>query len=158
MFSQIDNIKTFHNENILSDGLNYTLIDWRQNFTEQELEYGDVYYDLAKFQHGLLVSHPIVHSGLFSVEYLAEANVKFEIHQSSRLLEVNRLFEDWLVTNCYCRSRVRLLTALIYLNIAVLHDQPYGQFLFFYGRFLLQLEYEDLASPYFLREKFGEAS
>ena len=148
----------FHNENILFDGNQFTLIDWRQNFTEGEYEFGDVYYDLAKFQHGLLISHPIVDKELFSVEYIGDTDVRLEIYQSSRLLEINRIFEDWVVKNGYCRSRVRLLTALIYLNIAVLHEQPYGQFLFFYGRLLLQREYEDLESPYFVRNSSEQGS
>jgi len=139
----------FHNENILSDGTIFTLIDWRQNFSEGEYEFGDVYYDLAKFQHGLLVSHPIVDKGLFSVEYSASSEVSLEIHQSSRLLEINTLFEAWLVDKGYCLPKVRLITALIYLNIAVLHKQPYGEFLFFYGCLLLQKQLDCPNSLYF---------
>lgn len=128
----------FHNENIITKNGKFTLIDWRQNFTEAEYEFGDAYYDLAKFQHGLLVSHPIVHKGLFKTSFPADASVHIEIMQTSRLLEVNKAFEFWLQKNGYSITRVQLLTALIFLNIAPLHEQPYGEFIFYYGRLLLQ--------------------
>lgn len=141
----------FHNENILYDSQGFKLIDWRQNFGIDEHEYGDVYYDFAKFQHGLYVSHPIVDKELFSVSYQPSNRVQIDILQSNRLLDVNSHFEKWLCSHGYCVPRVRLITALIYLNIAVLHAQPYGQFLYFYGRLLLEQEYADQKNPYFKR-------
>ena len=49
-------------------------------------------------------------------------------------------FEDWVNINGYDLSLVRIHTALIFINIAGLHDYPYSQFLFFLGQFLLQNE------------------
>jgi hypothetical protein len=38
---------------------------------------------------------------------------------------------------------VYLLTALIYLNIAPIHQEPYDRFLYFYGSLLLNRILED---------------
>lgn len=75
----------FHNENILIDENDgrFRLIDWRQNFGklngEPNLKYGDVYYDLAKFYHGLIVPHKSVHDEHFSVKSKTPDDVFVEI-------------------------------------------------------------------------------
>ena len=53
-------------ENILhTDKNNFTLIDWRQDFSEN-VEYGDIYYDLAKLNGGINVSYHKIKQNLFS--------------------------------------------------------------------------------------------
>ena len=56
------------------------------------MRFGDLYYDLAKFNHGLLVNHSIVNNGNFSVKWLNSNNVIIDIHLSSRLLEVEKVY------------------------------------------------------------------
>ena len=60
----------FHFENILWDAKEkkFTLLDWRQDFGGS-LEIGDVYYDLAKLLHGLIVPHDSIVKNLFSIEW-----------------------------------------------------------------------------------------
>lgn len=130
----------FHPENILisSDGT-ITLLDWRQNFGEKNYEYGDVYYDLSKMLHGLLVEHKKVAGEAYSVESF-QNDIKIDIELSlSRHLTINK-FETWVVENNYDLSLVKLLTGLIYLNIAALHHYPYSKFLLHLGTLILQLE------------------
>ena len=56
-----------HFENILlSETGDFYLLDWRQDFGGNT-EYGDLYYDLAKLLHGLIVSHGIINKGDVSV-------------------------------------------------------------------------------------------
>ena len=43
------------------------MLDWRQNFGTKNYEFGDVYYDLSKLNHGFLVSHELVAEGKYSV-------------------------------------------------------------------------------------------
>ena len=63
-----------HFENILvnktNDGLPFSLLDWRQNF-DGVYEYGDLYYDLAKLYHGLIISHDFIKqlSKLSNIKY-----------------------------------------------------------------------------------------
>ena len=44
-----------------------TFLDWRQDFGGN-IEYGDIYYDLAKLLHGILVNHSIISKNRYSVE------------------------------------------------------------------------------------------
>lgn len=128
----------FHGENIISSqNGGYTLLDWRQCFGEGSKHYGDAYYDLAKFRHGLLVNHGIVNSNGFSIKELAHNYFFISINQYSNLLECESALDRWMLRNEFDTYKVRLLTALIYLNICGLHEYPYSKFLYLYGQHLL---------------------
>ena len=45
-----------HFENIIFSKNKFVLLDWRQDFNEN-LKVGDLYYELAKIMHGIIVSH-----------------------------------------------------------------------------------------------------
>jgi choline kinase len=129
----------FHNENILilKSG-QPILLDWRQSFGDEGLEFGDTYYDFAKFLHGLIVSHKIINSNQYSFEFCADMNNIFiDINRPMRLIEAEEIFYEWLDVNLYNVRKVKILCALIYLNIAPLHEHHYSLFLFNLGRYLL---------------------
>ena len=131
----------FHPENIIMDNLgNVKLLDWRQNFTEGEYEFGDLYYDLAKFMHGLIVDHNKVNLEKFTVKFVTATEIIIDIETSFIKSQLLNTFEDWVTLSGYDIELVRLHTSLIFINIAGLHDYPYSQFLFFLGQFLLQNE------------------
>ena len=48
-----------HFENIIKDKEKITLLDWRESFADL-YDYGDIYYDLAKINHGLLIDHKLI--------------------------------------------------------------------------------------------------
>ena len=48
-------------------------------------------------------------------------------------------FEEWVKSRNLSLLKIRELSALILLNIAPLHDKEYGTFLYYYGRYLLEL-------------------
>lgn len=129
----------FHSENILLNESNkFVLLDWRQNFGDLGLEYGDVNYDLAKFYHGLLVSHKQVELENYTVQKLSSSDVRIDIliplvNKSS--IKVLKIFCQ---NNNYDFNSVKMLTALIYLNICSLHEHPYSEFLFYLGRNMLE--------------------
>ena len=129
----------FHNENIVvSDSGEYFLIDWRDSFGGF-VEFGDVYYDLAKFYHGLIVNHGIVDEGRFTVEN-GDRGYFINIDRPYLFVQAESFFIDWLADNGYDAALVRILTALIFINIAPLHHTPYDLFLLELGRFELQRE------------------
>ena len=66
-----------------------------------------------------------------------KTNMVVSIDQKSNLVEAARGLERWLTQNRLSVSKVKLLTGLIFLNIAGLHDYPYSKFLFNYGRLQL---------------------
>lgn len=127
----------FHPDNIIVNQVGFSLIDWRQDFGNQFYVSGDVYYDLAKFMHGLEINHKIIADGGFSVHWKDKREVQIDVLQRMSLLHSKQVFMNWLISNNYCFKRVELLTSLIYLNIASLHEYPYAEFLHLFGRLKL---------------------
>lgn len=149
-----DNVKLvhahgdFHAENILvGDSKNLCLIDWRHEFIKNEIEFGDLYYDLGKFLHGLIVSHEIV----TSKEYLVDASdggYVIDIQRSFFASQCENLLAEWVVQKGLDYSLVKTITGLIFLNIAALHHSPYDVFLFLLGRSVLTIESRNLENCY----------
>jgi hypothetical protein len=133
-----------HGENVIvqADG-KIKLLDWRQNFGEGNYEFGDVYYDLGKILHGLIVRHAMVSQNRFSVEFFTKDRVHINIDTDLLFVEQQRLFEKWMCQKGYDFKRVEIITALIFLNIAALHHFPYSKFLFLLGKFKLQKVLKD---------------
>jgi dTDP-glucose pyrophosphorylase len=128
----------FHGENIIADEKGgFTLLDWRQCFGNNSKEYGDAYYDLAKLRHGFLVNHGIVNADEFEINELAHNYVFISIKQYSNLIECDSELTKWMLENSFDVKKVKILTALIYLNICGLHEYPYAKFLYLYGQHLL---------------------
>jgi len=125
-----------HFENILVDETgNFCLLDWRQNFSGNK-KYGDLYYDLAKLMHGLIVSHELVNRDCFMVNKVDDI-IEFDIYRKYTLTEAEKVFVRFLEDRDLSVKKVYLLTSLIFLNIAGLHHDPYSHFLFCLGRTLL---------------------
>jgi thiamine kinase-like enzyme len=125
-----------HFENILvAENGEFWLLDWRQNFAGLK-DYGDVYYDLAKLYHGIIVSHELVNKNYFNIKREGEV-VTFDILRNHKLTEAEKLFENFIIDQGLDLYKVKLLTALIFLNIAPLHHYPYSEFLFYLGKYQL---------------------
>ncbi|MFC1680198.1 phosphotransferase [Pseudomonadota bacterium] len=124
----------FHFENILfdADSERFYFLDWRQEFAGN-LEIGDIYYDLAKLLHGLIISHEIIARDLYTVSWNRDA-ASIDFHRKQILVECEQFFLAWLSNNGLDPRKVGILTALVYLNIAGLHHRPYSFLLFFLGK------------------------
>jgi hypothetical protein len=55
-------------------------------------------------------------------------------------VECEYYFARWLEDNGYDAKKVRVMTALIYLNIAALHHNPYSLLIFSLGKSMLKKE------------------
>jgi GTP:adenosylcobinamide-phosphate guanylyltransferase len=134
-------------ENILYDRKSnrYVLLDWRQRFGGS-VEVGDVYYDLAKLYHALMINGQSILQDMF--DYTVEpfpdysgdvANVEF--YSKSNLVYFKDIFKEFCEEHNYYWNNVELLGILQYLNICTLYDSfkggKYGNFLFLYGKYLL---------------------
>jgi choline kinase len=130
----------FHFENILWNPTShqFTFLDWRQDFGG-DLATGDIHYDLAKLMHGLIVSHELIAANHFSVDWRADG-ITFDLHRKQILLECEQHFDHWMQAQGLDHSKVRVLTALIYLNIAALHHHPYSLLLYALGKSMLAKE------------------
>jgi hypothetical protein len=129
---QFDNI--LHNDRTGS----FTLLDWRQDFAG-EIAYGDLYYDLAKLLGGLMVNYDLVKQGLFRVERSGEdLFVDFAVHSTCEMY--GRMLREYIERRGLDFQRVRVLQALIYLNMSPLHHPPFDVALHALGAKLLTTE------------------
>lgn len=127
----------FHFENILYNGKSdtFTFLDWRQTFGNS-LTIGDIYYDFAKLLHGLIICHELIAKDKYTVNINGNI-VKYSFERKPILIECEEYFYKWLNGNNYDIKKVKILTALIYLNIAALHHFPYCHLLYNLGKRML---------------------
>ncbi len=127
---------TFHGdlqfENVIYNG-DFHLIDWRDSFGDT-CDYGDLYYDFAKLYGGLNISYHNIKLGKFTF-----SGDEFKVSIPQELEEMKLYFENWLLKRKYNLYKVRLLSALVYLNMAPLHTSPFDDLLFNYSKYLLSL-------------------
>lgn len=127
----------FHFENILYNEKEdkFTFLDWRQNFGGL-YETGDIYYDLAKLLHGLIICHELIAENRFNIEMNGSA-VNYSFERKPVLIECEKYYYEWLKQKGFDINKIKILTALIYLNIAALHHKPYCHLLYYLGRTML---------------------
>jgi hypothetical protein len=128
----------FHLENIMYDEETnkFILLDWRQNFGKTDI--GDLYYDIAKMWHSLIVNHNMVKDDLFSIKYVDTNSVEIDIHRTFIDTECEEVLKEYLIKNAnYNNDFSQFLTAVIFLNIAACHVYPYSKFLFYLGKYLI---------------------
>jgi hypothetical protein len=125
-------------ENIIVGSDDFKLIDWRHEFGSL-VDYGDIYYDFAKLHHALTVTHEVIRKNEYSID-INEGIICYDFLLKNNLLTFLNIFEKFLVTNGYDLKKVRILSALIYLNISPLHEDPYGKFLYYHGKYKLFYE------------------
>ena len=133
----------FHFENILwnKNLQKFVFLDWRQDFAGS-IHYGDIYYDLAKLMHGLIVSHKLINENQYKVSWESK-NINFELKRFQKDVDFEQFFIEWSIKNNFDVKKIRILTALIYLNIAPLHHLPYNYLLFALGKLMLKRELEN---------------
>jgi choline kinase len=118
-------------DNIIETEDGFRLIDWRQDFAG-DLLVGDLYYDLAKLNHNLTVNHDIVNRNSFS-----SSTDNCYILISSKLKECEEILHQFITDNGLDLKKVKTLTAIIWINMAPLHEYPFNNFLFNFGKYNL---------------------
>ena len=128
-------------ENIIynSEDDKFFLIDWRETFGSSK-EVGDVYYDLAKIYHALLINGNSILNGHYNYEVRID-KAYIDFYAKSNLIYFMNIFKQFCITKGYDWQSVELLGILQYLNICTLYNNfqegKYGKFLFLYGKYLL---------------------
>jgi len=131
----------FQPENILICNKGFQLIDWRHNFAGN-IDYGDIYYDFTKLHHALIVTHEIIRNNQFEIKEDGDM-ITYDFLLKNNLVEYKDLFEKFIVDNDYDLDKVKILSAITFLNIAPLHHSPYNKFLYYLGKYSLFKELKD---------------
>ena len=121
---QFDNI-IYNKEN---DSFKY--IDWRESFGGST-KGGDVYYDLSKLYGGCIISYNLVKDDNFIkyTEGIAVIDYNFNIPRA--LSQFKNKYEKWLIDEGYDLDRIKLITAIIFLNMSPLHNKNFSKTLWF---------------------------
>ena len=115
---------------------NFYLLDWRQDFAGSNV--GDVYYDLAKMYGGILMSYKLMKDDENFSCFIDQNAVNYNYKTESELESFKPIYEKWIVDNDYDLDKVKLITALIFLNMSPLHEKEFGDMLFFKSKQMLQ--------------------
>ena len=124
----------FHLENILVQDDEFVMLDWRQNFGKSKI--GDIYYDLAKMWHSLIVNHRIVKDGYFNVNDENRRDIAIDIFRTFIDTEMENALKEYIKKNNDI-VQAELLTAVVFLNIAACHVGTYSVFLFYLGKYMI---------------------
>ena len=115
----------------------YKLIDWRHEFDNQT-EYGDVYYDLAKLRHNIIFTNENILNKHFKIIH-ADNEITVDIKCNYLLMQQLENYNRFIIENNYNLTKIKLLTSLIWLNMSPLYDGELSEFLFYFGKYNLQI-------------------
>ena len=124
-------------DNIIKTNDSYVLIDWRHEFDNQ-LICGDMYYDLAKLRHNIIFNHKNILNELYEIFYNKES-VTLDLKCNYFLVQQLNDFDTFIIENNYDLKKIKILTAIIWLNMAPLYHGKLSEFLFYFGKYNLYL-------------------
>ena len=86
--------------------------------------------------HGLIISHSIIHNELFTFDRSMN-EVHYDFLRKNINLDCEDILIEYINRNGLDVNKTKVMTALIFLNIAKLHHYPYCHLLFYLGKNLL---------------------
>lgn len=113
----------------------FTLLDWRQDFGGLT-NVGDQYYDLAKLYGGILLPYNLIKEGMFSFEEGGKS-VHYSFYTKHNLIEAKEEFENFVAKNNFDLKKIKIITALIFLNMSPLHTPDFDSLVYHLGRYML---------------------
>jgi len=119
----------------------FKYIDWRESFGGST-KGGDIYYDLAKLYGGAIIPYNMMKEEDAIKFYEGSTVVNYDYRVSEELNEFKSYYENWLVENGFELEKVKLITAIIFLNMSPLHDEKFGKMLWFKSIELLSEHYK----------------
>lgn len=113
----------FDNVLLRTDG-GFTLLDWRQDFAGRT-DAGDLDYDLAKMLGGVRIDYARVKRGEIAYERRGD-NAVLDLPACEHEALLSEVILEHAAAIGRDPARIRLLTALIHLNMAPLHAEPFA--------------------------------
>lgn len=131
-------------DNVLYDVQKNTflLLDWRQDFCGY-IEFGDLYYDFAKLFGGIVLNYDYIKLNLLTYQENNDV-IFFDFAQRFQTENYLKILTNFICDKNYDVVKVRLLTALIFLNMSPLHHYPFDKLLYAFGRRLLFKELKNI--------------
>ena len=123
-------------DNILIGKNGFTLIDWRQDFNGS-IDAGDMHYVLAKLNHNLTLSHQVLADNHFKISCKDE--VTCDVYVKKTNIECQEYLQDFCYNNKIDYSNIKILSSIIWINMAPLHEHPLDMFLYYFGKYNLFL-------------------
>ena len=90
----------------------------------------------------MTISYQLIKKNMFSFSMSGD-DVYFDYFVKNDLVEARVAYEAFLTSRGYDIQRIRLLTAVIFLNMSPMHHDPFDHLLFFMGKSLLANAVED---------------
>lgn len=122
---QFDNV-------IIDENGSFKLIDWRHEFAGL-VEYGDIYYDLAKMSGGFIINYANIKGHNFDVEVDDNLNAVLSIPNIDNITIYQRKLKKYILDNNLDYKKVQTLIPIIFWNMAPLHTAPFDIFLWYLG-------------------------
>ena len=121
---QFDNI-------VINAAGEFKLIDWRHEFAGI-IEYGDIYYDLAKMAGGFIINYANIKNHNFNVEIDAHA-VTLSVPNVDNITVYQQRLKEYVLANGLDYKKVQQLIPVIFWNMSPLHTAPFDIFLWYLG-------------------------
>lgn len=120
-------------DNILFNQSNNTfkLIDWRSDFNNQ-LVYGDLYYDLAKLYGGCILPYNQIKNNNFLFNF-EKNKVFFDFGLNNSINDAREVLLNFFTKKKFNIRKIEIITSLIYINMSPLHAEPFSHLLYFFG-------------------------
>jgi thiamine kinase-like enzyme len=108
----------------------FTYIDWRESFGGYT-DGGDIYYDLAKMYGGCIIPYDKMKNEDNITFVQGDYSVTYSYNVSPDLTKFKDVYEEWIINNGFDLNKVKLLTAIIFLNMSPLHDDKFSKMLWY---------------------------
>jgi NDP-sugar pyrophosphorylase family protein len=126
---QFDNV-------IINSAGEFKIIDWRHEFAGI-VEYGDIYYDLAKLAGGLIINYANIKNHNFNVEVDGNS-VTLSIPNVDHIEVYQKKLKQYIEASNLDYEKVQQLVPIIFWNMSPLHTAPFDIFLWYLGIKLFQ--------------------
>lgn len=130
---QFDNVLVTRDS--VSNLQKFVFLDWRQDFGGLT-KIGDLYYDLSKLYGGVILSYQLIKEGQFSFD-MSGSSAYYNFAVKNDQIEAKDEYEAFLIKNNFDLDKINLITALIFLNMSPLHQDPFDLMLYFLGKNML---------------------
>jgi hypothetical protein len=87
---------------------------------------------------GILMSYKLMKDNNNFFCKVDDELVVYEYKLEPKLTEFKSVYEKWIVENEYSLDKVKMISSIIFLNMAPLHEKEFGDLLFFKSKEMIQ--------------------